>query len=364
MTTALSKLLITLWRNSEMYLNANCKPFGIGSLPYIDGHTAWRAVLRNFHEFPFWPQLPKRDYRENMYAQFSEGLPGVVIDTVHERIFVNTEDKMQQNIESFYTDYLSEDLAKFKITRDYCEGIYSGLDLINDEPSLFNDTEYIKGQITGPVSSGLQIIDQYQKPILYDDMLHDVLVKNLQRKAKWQEETLKVFGKNIIISVDEPYLSTLGSGFMNLKRDNVIEDLEAIFSELTCLKAMHCCGNTDWSLITETSIDILLFDAFDYINNLVLFSSEIKEFLDSGGILGWGIVPTTTEALANINLDILIKKLENGIETLLKKGIDKELLLKNSLITPSCGLGNLSIEHAELAMEYTKQISEYLNRTI
>jgi hypothetical protein len=340
-----------------MKLNADCKPFGIGSLPYTSASEAWNKVLEFFPQIPFWPQLSKRSYLENMYIQFSEGLPGLELDLKNQRIFVNIETENQQETEQFFNKYLSEDLDGFKVSRDYCEGIYSGLEIYKENTSSFGSMEFIKGQITGPVSFGLQIIDQEQKPILYNEMYHDIVVKQLQRKARWQEKIISELNKNTIISVDEPYLSSLGSGFINLQRDRVVQDIEAVFSELTGLKAMHCCGNIDWSIITDTSIDILLFDAYDYLKNLLLFSSDIESFLDRGGILGWGIVPTTGEELGKTNVKELLNKLEDGIDALEQKGINKAELLNNSLITPSCGLGNLSIEHAELTMEYTKQIS-------
>jgi hypothetical protein len=341
-----------------MKLIADCKPFGIGSLPYTTGPEAWNKILEIFPQIPFWPQLPKRSYLENMYVQFSEGLPGLELDLKNERIFGNIETGHQQEIEQFFNKYLSEDLDSFKVSRDYCEGIYSGIELFKDDPSAFGSIEFIKGQITGPVSLGLQIIDSEQKPILYDEMYRDIVVKQIQRKARWQEEFISEINNNTIISVDEPYLSSLGSGFINLQRNRVVEDIEAVFAELTGLKAMHCCGNTDWSIITETSLDILLFDAYDYMKNLLLFSSDIESFLDRGGILGWGIVPTTGDELEKADKDILIEQLQTGFDQLVEKGMSRDVLIQQSLITPSCGLGNLSIEHAELAMEYTKQISE------
>jgi hypothetical protein len=341
-----------------MKLSADCKPFGIGSLPYTTGPEAWEKVLDFFPQIPFWPQLPKRSYLENMYVQYSEGLPGLELDLKKERIFVNIKTENQQETEQFYNKYLSEDLDGFKVSRDYSEGIYSGLEIFRENPNSFDPMEFIKGQITGPVSFGLQIIDQEQKPILYNEMYHDIVVKQLQRKAQWMQKVLKEINPNMIISVDEPYLSSLGSGFINLQREQVVEDLEIIFNSQTGLKAMHCCGNTDWSIITDTSLDILLFDAYDYMKNLILFSSDIQSFLDRGGILGWGIVPTTGEELANTNVEELSKKLEEGFGALEKKGLDKDELLHRSLITPSCGLGNLSVEYAEQAMEYTKQISD------
>ena len=343
-----------------MNLIANCKPLGIGSLPDIDANLAWENVLKNFTQIPFWPQLPKRSYLENMYLQFSEQLPGRVVDLENERFFVDKTQDLEPDMEKFFNIYLSEDIEAFKISKEYSLGIHSGLELLENNKDIFNDIEFIKGQLTGPISFGLQVIDSSQKPILYDDMLHDILVKNLQRKAQWQEQILGKINKNTIISVDEPYLSSVGSGFLNLNRDMVIRDIEAVFQSIKNIKATHCCGNTDWSLIFETSTDIILFDAYNYTKNFVLFNSDIRSFLSRGGCIGWGIVPTSGTELEKCKVEELLARLEYGINLLVDKGIDHDTILHQSFITPACGLGPLSVAQAETAMNYTNAISEQM----
>jgi len=53
----------------------------VGSVPYADSRRGCDAILDRFPEFPTWPQLPRRSYLENMYVQFSERFPGVVLDS-------------------------------------------------------------------------------------------------------------------------------------------------------------------------------------------------------------------------------------------------------------------------------------------
>ncbi|MBM3132761.1 MAG: hypothetical protein FJZ95_07000, partial [Chloroflexi bacterium] len=50
----------------------------IGSMPHADPAEAGALALRYLPDIPVWPQLPNRSFLENMYAQYSEGLPGVV----------------------------------------------------------------------------------------------------------------------------------------------------------------------------------------------------------------------------------------------------------------------------------------------
>ena len=345
-----------------MNLVGNCRAMGIGSVPFIEGAQAWVVVLEHFREIPFWPQLPKRSYRENMYTQFGEHLPGSIIDTENQTFFIDRNAELQSELERFYNDYLSKDLLPFAISREYIEGIYSGIELKESNDNLFDGTSIIKGQVTGPVSFGLQVVDQDKKPIYYDEMFHDILLKNLERVVQWQEMMLGRMCKNIIISVDEPYLSSIGSGVIYLNRERVIEDIETVFSSINCHKATHCCGNTDWSMLMETSAEILLFDAFNYTTNLALYGSHLNEFFNRGGCLGWGLVPTTPDDLAGTNKTELISRLEQGVAQLESKGIKREAILHQSFITPACGLGNLPIPQAVQAMKLTAEISEHMQK--
>ena len=63
----------------------------VGSLPHQDIQLALELVRGTFAEAPFWPQLPKRDFREGMYIQYSEGLPGAVLDLEKQRLYFSME---------------------------------------------------------------------------------------------------------------------------------------------------------------------------------------------------------------------------------------------------------------------------------
>jgi hypothetical protein len=338
----------------------NCRPLCIGSLPHLDAGEAWEEILKHFPKTPFWPQLPMRSYLENMYIQFSEHLPGQQLNIEKQQFHIDRSQDLQQEMEEFYNNYMSTALEPFKISRDYCEGIYYALDMLKNDETIFSGLDLIKGQVTGPVSFGLQLVDESKTPILYDEMLHDILVKNLERTAQWQEHMLRKIHHNTIISVDEPYLSSIGSGVINLNPETVVSDINSIFNSLSGIKATHCCANTDWSLLMRSSTDIILFDAFGYMKNLALFSSELGEFFGRGGCIGWGIVPSTAQELEKCKLETVLEHFNSGLKLLLDKGLDKNVILRQSVITPSCGLGNLSIPQAKYAMNLTKELSEQL----
>lgn len=64
---------------------------GIGSLPHTDAEEAVDLVLKYCPQVPFWPQLPRRDAREGMIAQFSEGLP--CLELAAQGVVFNEKDK-------------------------------------------------------------------------------------------------------------------------------------------------------------------------------------------------------------------------------------------------------------------------------
>jgi hypothetical protein len=326
---------------------------GVGSMPHLETHEAMRVMFENFSAIPYWPQLPKRDFRENMYAQFSEDLVGVQIDLSQEWMGLVKDDNTMAQIEAFYARYLEDQPKLFAVGREYAAGLYA----LRDFGDTLKNAKWIKGQVTGPISFGLKVVDQNLKPMLYDEALRDVLVKHLARKAQWQEKFLSELGTPIIF-IDEPSLALIGASVVALNRDEVVRDLEEVFSALHCITGTHCCGNTDWSMLLQTSVNLISFDAYNYAENLALFADDVKHFLDRGGALAWGIVPTVEEQIMSETAESLTARLDAAVSLLVKKGLDRDLLYERALITPACGLGTVSLAAAERAFALTRGISE------
>lgn len=332
---------------------------GVGSMPHSNPRDALRVMFENFPTLPYWPQLPKRDFRENMYAQFSENLPGVQMDLAREWLGLVKDDSLMAQVEAFYARYLADDPDLFAVGPEYAAGLYA----LRDQRAALKNAMWIKGQVTGPISFGLKVVDQDLKPMLYDDTLRDVLVKHIARQAQWQEKFLAALGTPIVF-VDEPSLALIGASVVALNRDEVVRDLEEVFSALHCITGTHCCGNTDWSMLLQTSVHIISFDAYNYAENLALFADDVKRFLDRGGALAWGIVPTVEEQIMSETTDALVARLDAAINLLAKKGIDRDLLYARALITPACGLGPVSPAAAERAFALTRSISEQVRHRL
>ncbi len=79
---------------------------GIGSMPFDDPDHAVDVSLAKMSEAPFWPQLPRLGFKEQMNTQYIEGLPCVVINCEKNRIYFNTSGDYSGPLTQFYDAYL------------------------------------------------------------------------------------------------------------------------------------------------------------------------------------------------------------------------------------------------------------------
>ncbi|MDD5774949.1 MAG: methionine synthase, partial [Candidatus Omnitrophica bacterium] len=118
---------------------------GIGSLPFKDPAQAVDLVLRYLPEAPFWPQLPKRNVREGMVAQYSEGMPGLKV-TGDGLQFDRKE--AEDSLEAFYGHIISMDLDHFRIGESYAAGLYEFYNRLKRQGAA--GLKFIKCHVTGP----------------------------------------------------------------------------------------------------------------------------------------------------------------------------------------------------------------------
>jgi methionine synthase II (cobalamin-independent) len=285
-----------------------------------------------------------------MYVQFSEGFPGAIVE--NERIWVDRSLDLSKPLEQLYSAYLENRVEHGEISSRYASGFHEFLKEAKKKAGKAG-----KGQVTGPISFGLSVTDQNRRPILYDEVLADAAAKHLRLKAAWQEKKLKEVCPRTIISVDEPYLSSVGSAFVSTSKEQVVTLFEEVLGGISGLKAIHCCGNTDWSVVLQTSLDILSFDAYNYGETLALYPDEVKSFLNRGGVIAWGIVPNEEQTLAKETESSLQDRLEAAMGSLAKKRISIDSIKSQCLITPSCGLGSLSAVAAQKALQLVAAVS-------
>ena len=350
-------------------------PLLIGSLPVNDPQIALREwILTATPQIPIWPQLPTNPY-EHMLHQFAENLPGVVeesIGTNDSRIFYDTEAAGFEEAQlAFYEEYLeiAEHPAlllhsRFAVSRQRAQGIYT----LTDAAGEFVSSTALKGQITGPFTMLTGVHDREDRIGYYNPTIRDIVVKGLAMKAAWQALFLKKQSSlPVLIFIDEPALAGLGSSaFISIAADDIKADINevcAAIHSVDALAGVHVCANTEWDLLLSSEIDILSFDAYGYFDRLILLKEQLHSYLDQGKILAWGIVPTSDhEAIEKESCESLVRLWEEQAAQLVRPGWDLAAILKQTLITPSCGTGSLPPVLARKVLDLTRDISRTLKK--
>jgi hypothetical protein len=321
----------------------------IGSVPYADADTGCARIENFLQNIPAWPQLPMRSNLENMYIQYSEGFPGITIDG--QKITVVPGFNFDQLLGQVFTDAVEGNSDKYGITREYAAGLYCAA-------SHGWEHAFVKGQITGPISWGLCVTDKAGRGIIYDELLAEAVVKFLKLKVAWMEKFLSKAARQTLIFVDEPYLASLGSAFVSLSNEQVFSSIAEVLSGIQGLKGVHCCGGTDWPLLLKLPIDVLSFDAYNYLDSLLCYRSEVVSFIKGGGSIAWGIVPNDADILVKETPSSLYDRFNAAIAQFAVDGLTVEEIAANSLITPTCGLASLTPGKADEALFLLKILSK------
>lgn len=335
----------------------------VGSLPFRDTRKAMDLVTNVFSEAPFWPQLPKRDFREGMYIQYSEGLPGAVLDREKQRLYFSMNGNYACAKEKFMDALIQDDLESFGMSREYADGFYAFLETYQRDASA---PPMVKGQVIGPISFGLTITDEKNRSILYNPEFEEIITHGLMMKARWQARKLLEISPQAILFIDEPYLASFGSAFIALEREQVIQTIglisEAIKGE-GVKSGVHCCGNTDWTLLMEAGVDIINFDAVSYFESMTLYPGQLLTYLKGGGSLAWGIIPNSESVRAETTASV-VKRFWDGIQILEARNIPRELLLASVWITPCCGAGSMQDEDAEKMIRLANEATEIIRQEL
>lgn len=343
-----------------------CLPILIGSLPLKKHEEATQLILAHTPQIPLWPQLPK-NHSEGMVRQFLNGFPGLRDNG--NRFFIDAKHPdFPEEMTSFYEDFMQAEqnetflhTSRFKLDDSTATGFSTLLTSLAAKPA----TTTIKGQVTGPITTGIGTRDQNNRSIIYDDNLRDMLVKHISQKARWQIIQLRNLTTVVppIIFIDEPALVSFGSSaFTGITREMVTDcvgDVIDAIHDAGGLAGIHICANGDWGPALASEADIISFDAYSFFENFILFKQPLIDFIQREGILAWGIIPTGDPIIVGqeSSNNLYAKWLEQ-LETISSFGIDKKKIMEQTLIAPSCGTGSLSLELALKVLRMNSDVAK------
>lgn len=356
-----------------MKFSPNCQATGIGSLPYVEPQKAVTTIINNLKDIPHWPQLPLSGDEEGFSMQFVAPLIklGLVSKVGKKAFFDTTQDTWTDGLTEFYTLYLAamegdeEALEFFAFPQEAATGFYAFLDYLKANGT--GNIKILKGHVSGPLTVAFELTDENKRAAYYNPQIRDLVIKTLELQAYWQTKKLQEFGLPVLIFVDDPGLYAYGqSTHITLKKEDILEDLNTLFNAIHNASGdvgIHVCANTDWAMLMESNVDVINFDAYEYSQSMIGYGSQIADFFNQGRAIAWGIVPTS-EAMREEDTESIYTRFMNIVGELEAKGIKRELILKQSIVTPSCGTGTLTPDLAEKIYQVTGELSAKLKGII
>ncbi len=313
-----------------MAIPGNLLTTAMAIMPHRNVNQALELVLSL--DVPFWPQLPHLSYYEDMYVQASEHFPGIVLDLEKRTVRFSME-KFINEFEETMAHFNEPEYLDVSETYSAVYNRFLDLDL--------SDCPAIRGQLEGPISFGFHVLDQDDRPILFNDTIRPFMIEFMAKRVNVQMNRLKNLNANAFMFIDEPGLQFLFSALSGYGDVAAKGDMEVFFSLIERPRGVHLCGNPDWDFLLGLDLDILSLDVYSNGEVFVAYVQSIRRFLDRGGVIVWGIVPTNFEPFEKEDLDSLEKRLTQLWTFLANEGIDRQFLLSRSMLSPAtCCLVN------------------------
>jgi hypothetical protein len=305
----------------------------VGSLPFTDISRAIDVATSFGPDVVTIPSLPRRSPWETMLGQAAVGIRGVSLGDGGLSVDV---DRLDPHVE-IVTDFGHDAFATFST-------------FLAEAPS---DVSGVKAQVTGPVTLGVALIDG-GAPV---DLAFQVAVRAVRLRARAMlNEIKRTLGDvTALVVLDEPSLCQASESEFPIAPDIAIDlvsgGLAAI--EATALSGVHCCGPLDLGLLGASGPQVISIPVSSVEPHFV---GHIAKFLEDGGTVAWGVIPTDRPLGATDQH--WWRELMRTWSFLIESGCDAARLHHQALFTPACGLARHDEAQSELILRLVRTTAE------
>ena len=148
---------------------------------------------------------------------------------------------------------------------------------------------------------------------------------------------------------------SFGSAYVSISREEAIGLFNDVLGGIPALRGIHCCGNTDWSVLISADVDIINYDAFNYLDTIFYFEEDLRRFVTRGGRIAPGIVPSSEEVMNATSADM--ERIMEKFRSAMSEKVGPQGL-RDLIVTTSCGVGSLQPEEARKAMDLLRQMAK------
>ncbi|WP_420450958.1 hypothetical protein [Ilumatobacter sp.] len=312
---------------------------GIGSLPHRDRGAAAAFALSEF-DIATVPSLPMRSSAEGMVAQAVAGLPGVSFGQ--------------------YGSCAIDPIAlvrDHRITTDLSGEAFEGLRAFVDlAVRVHHDGAPVKWQFVGPVTLGVALA----RAGVRHDRAFEIAAEAVRHHVSEISSALRraLPSSPQLMLLDEPWLVDLMRPDFPIPPDVAVDlistGMAAVGSEAAF--GLHCCGRCDIATMLETGPQVISIPVAD---ELVEYAGYLGRFVDGGGVIAWGVVPTTGPV--TMRPDRYWRRLSDLWSSLSERGVDAGMLRRQSLITPECGFSRHQVSTARRIARMSSEIGHRVN---
>ena len=250
-----------------MAIPGNLLTTAMAVMPHTDAKRALETALSL--DIPFWPQLPNYSYTEDMYVQASEHFPGICLDLSNRKLSFSTE-KFIAELEETLAHFEEPDY--FDVSAEYSVVYRQFLQLD------LQDRAAIRGQLEGPISFGFNVLDENERPILFNDTVRPFILEFMAKRINVQLSKLRARNANAFMFVDEPGMQFLFSALAGYGDIKAKADLDEFFAMVDRPRGIHLCGNPDWDFLLGLDLDVLSLDIYTNAEIFSAYAKSIRKF--------------------------------------------------------------------------------------
>lgn len=289
---------------------------GIGSLPHTDLGAAAAFAIGEF-DIATVPTLPQRSIAETMLAQAVVGIPGVTIDDDGSPVVASAPPR-------------DGDAILIDLDHDAFRSLHAFLELA---VKVNLDGAPVKWQFVGPVTLGLALEHAGVDAGVAFELAGTVVRAHLAALSEAIADVLPSSPQMVLL--DEPWFAELMTPGFPLAPDHAIDLMSSAMAALptTTVAGVHCCAPCDIATLLSSGPRVI---SMPVSRELVDWAGYLTRFLDEGGIVAWGAVPT--DGPVPSLPDRPWRALSDLWCALVQRGCDPVMLRRQSIVTPQCGL--------------------------
>lgn len=289
---------------------------GVGSLPHIDPAAAAAFAIGEF-DIATVPTMPQRSITETMIAQAVLGIPGFGIDDDGSPL---VETQPTGTIGPIGTD----------LGHDAFGSLRAFLDLAG---KIKLDGSPVKWQFVGPVTLGVALEHAGVDTSIAFDLAAAAVRTHLVALSAAITEVVPNSPQMVVL--DEPWFAELMTPGFPIPPDHAIDLMSSAMAALpsTTVAGIHCCAPCDIATLLASGPSVI---SVPVSPALIDWVGYLTRFLDGGGVIAWGAVPTDGP-IPSIP-ERPWRALSDLWCALVQRGCDPVQLRRQSIVTPQCGL--------------------------